>query len=145
MNTIELTILASEVNARDALNDWVWLLNKPLKPIFLSKFGDWFFFNAQGAVEMLDMIEGQLRVVAASDSEFNALCKTPEKQSEWFLDGRLYRMHNDGLELSSGQCFGFKLAPILGGKFEAENIGIFSVWLYNSLCSQLHQQLRNRK
>jgi len=47
-----------------------------------------------------------------------------------------------GLFLSNGQCYGWKVAPVLGRKFEFENIQVFDLLVYECIMGQIHRQLQ---
>ena len=106
----------------------------------MTKFGDWFFVNSKGHVFFLDLIEGELNEVAFSIEEFNKLKNTKAKQTEWYLDGFVFRCYDENLRLKEGECYGWKIHPMIGGKFEFENIQVFSILVYQSLMGQLLPQ-----
>jgi hypothetical protein len=62
---------------------------------------------------------------------------SPEKRTEWFLDGFVFHCDAEGLRLGLGECYGWRIHPMIGGKFEFENIQIFSLSVYESLMGQL--------
>ena len=109
-------------------------------PIQMSKFGDWFFSDSRGRVHFLDLIEGDLREIAPSIAAYNRLKDQPDKRSEWFLEGLVFRCDAEGLCLGPGECYGWRVHPMIGGKSEFGNIQVFSLLLYQSLMGQLLPQ-----
>jgi len=99
----------------------------------MTKFGDWVFVDPTGRVSFLNLLDGNLCQVASSVAEYNQLKGTPDKQSNWFLDGLVFRCDSEGLLLRKGECYGWKVHPMIGGKFEFANIQTFSLRVYQAL------------
>lgn len=135
--TVDLTIPLSGLDTETLLRDWRWLVPTQFTPIQMSKFGDWFFSDLSGRVHYLDLIEGELRQIAPSIREYNHLKDVAEMRSEWFLDGFVFRCDAEGLHLGSSECYGWRIHPMIGGRFEFENIQVFSLPVYQSLMAQL--------
>ena len=144
-HSIDLTIDLSALDVQDLLSDWRWCVPADYTPIQMTKFGDWFFADPQGRVHMLDIIEGTLQEVAPSLTAYNTLKNTADKHTEWFLDGFVFRCVGAGLVLGPTQCYGWRLHPLIGGKFEFENIQVFSLSVYQSLMGQITRQCRGLK
>ncbi len=142
---VPLNIEIANLNLADLLAECRWLVPADYTAIQMTKFGDWFFADAVGRVFFLDLIEGNLCQVASSIAEYNQLKNTSEKQSKWFLDGFVFRCDSEGLLLHEGECYGWKVHPMIGGKFEFANIQIFSLRVYQSLMGQLWRQLKQLK
>jgi hypothetical protein len=139
---VDLTIRPSDADIVRALASWRWLLDRPLQPIFASKFGDVFFFDQSGRVLMLSMLDGELVEIAPSSDAFNAAKRTPEKQQEWFLDAFVFRCEREGNTLGPGQCYAFLPPPICGGKIAFENIQVFDFVVHVHSLGQIHAQMR---
>jgi len=140
MKHIKLTIDLDSLDTEVLLKDWRWLVPRDFCPVQMTKFGDWFFRAPAGQVYMLDLIEGELSKVAETATEFNGLMDQDEKHLEWYLDGFVFRCCEEGLHLSPQQCYGWKIHPMIGGKFDFENIQIFDLVVYQALMSQLLRQ-----
>jgi hypothetical protein len=141
--SIDLTIPFAGLDTDALLSEWRWCVPEDYTPIQMTRFGDWFFADPKQRVHMLDLIEGTLHEVAESISAYNELKDTPEKQGEWFLDGFVFRCVEEGLLLDAAQCYGWRVHPMLGGKFDFENIQVFSLSVYQSLMGQIFRQCRN--
>lgn len=139
-HVIDLTISLDDLDTESLLQNWKWLVPKDFIPIQMSKFGHWFFIDPSGKVFNLDLIEGELLEIAPSVAEYNSLKNNVEMQTEWFLDGFVFRCETEGLRLDLGQCYGWRLHPMIGGKFKFENIQVFSLSVYQSLMGQLFSQ-----
>jgi hypothetical protein len=69
----ELTISTDEFNTPRLLAHWAWRLPRQLQPLFLSTFGDWFFQDTNGHVQMFDLVTGELKQIADTRSAFEAM------------------------------------------------------------------------
>ncbi len=125
------------------LGDWQWLLNGRFRVIAGSKFGDWFIARPDGRVELLDAMDGTLRVVAPSYQEFQRLLNTQAKQEEWLLSLLVLSLHEAGVVPGPGQCYSFRIPPALGGKATSDNVEVMDLLVWVSICGQLHQQIRD--
>ncbi len=47
------------------LGDWDWLGIGRMAPIFLSRFGNWFFYRPDGSIHMLEVSEAVIEQVCA--------------------------------------------------------------------------------
>jgi len=125
------------------LDDWRWILNGRFRVVAGTKFGDWFMERPDGQVQFLDAIDGTIREVATSTVEFRSMINTQEKQEEWLLSPLVLTLHENGVVPASGQCYGFKLPPVLGGKVESDNVEVIDLRLWVSLCGQIHRQVQS--
>jgi hypothetical protein len=141
---VDLTIPIENLNSEALLSEWRWLVPRDYRPIQMNKFGWWFFAAPDGSVFLLDLIEGKLSKIATSVAEFNALKNTDSAHAEWYFDGFVFRCHSEKLLLGDGQCYMWKVPPVIGGKFEFENITVASLNVAQSLLGQLFRQLDER-
>jgi hypothetical protein len=139
----DLLIEDSALDHKALLEDWRWLLHGPFRVIAGSKFGDWFVQRPDGRVEILDAIEGSIREVAPSHQEFQRLINRRENQEEWLLSALVVSLHEKGLVPGPGQCYGFKMPPVLGGEATSDNVEVMDLKVWVSISAQLHQQLHD--
>lgn len=137
----DLLIEKSKHDPARLLEDWRWLLEGTFRPIAWSKFGDCFLENASGAVQLLDVLGGELREVATSRDRFHELVNVQENQEEWLLSRLVFELHERGIIPGEGECYALKIHPALGGKIEADNVIILSMLVWSSISGQLYQQL----
>jgi hypothetical protein len=123
------------------LADWKWLLQGQYRVVAGTKFGDWFIERPNGAVEILDATDGSLRQLAESTAAFRASINTQARQEEWLLSLLVLSLHEKGVIPGPGQCYGFKIPLILGGKAITDNVQVMDLVVWVSLCGQLHEQL----
>ena len=136
-----LMIEASQYDTRGLLDEWKWLVPAADTPIFLSALGDWVFGHPDGSLWALSLLEGTYERIASSSVEYNTLNKSSEWLDSTFSAGWLSIAVGNGLEPTKDQCIGWKLHPLLGGKFDVANLQIFDMRVYQSLMGQLHRQI----
>jgi hypothetical protein len=138
-----LLIRTADIDCPRLLSYWRWLLTKDYHPIVMTAFGDWFLRDVDGSVHFLDLVAGQLSKVAQSDEEFQNVMGHPEKANEWFLPELVDTLIDCGIVLKPGQCYSYKVPPVLGGRLEIENIEPLDLVVHQSLMSQIHEQTQN--
>ena len=145
MSTLRpLMVDASKYNTRDLLAEWSWLVPRSDTPLFVSAFGDWVFGNPNGSLWVLSVLEGSYELVAKNGAEYNTLNKSAEWLEKVFIAGWLPIAAGNGLAPKEDECLGWKVHPLIGGKFEVSNLQLFSMLVYQSLMGQLHRQLQQR-
>jgi len=139
-----LKIDAGKYETSSLLAEWGWLVPKNQTPLFISAFGDWVFGHPDGSLWLLSVLEGTYQRIAQNSTEYNTLNKSREWLEKTFIAGWQVIAAEHGLEPGKDECLGWKLHPLLGGKFETANLQIFSMAVYQSLMGQLHRQLQAR-
>ncbi|CAN7711631.1 T6SS immunity protein Tdi1 domain-containing protein [Variovorax paradoxus] len=137
-----LMFKANRYDVSDLLMEWRWRIPPSGTPLFVSAFGDWVFGHPDGSLWALSVLEGTYQQVARNSSEYNTLNKSPEWLDDIFIASWLSIAAGNGLEPGPDECLGWKLHPLLGGKFEVSNMQLFSMRVYQSLMGQLHRQLQ---
>ena len=137
-------IVASQYDTANLLAEWQWLVPITDTPLFISCFGDWVFGHPDGSLWVLSALEGDYFQVAKDASEYNTLNKSTEWLEDTFLAGWQVIAAGHGLQPEKDQCLGWKLHPLLGGKFEVANLQLFTMNVYQSLMGQLHRQIQGR-
>lgn len=127
------------------LTEWKWLVPESDTPLFISAFGDWVFGNPDGSLWVLSVLEGSYEQVAKNGDEYNSLNKSEKWLNQIFIAEWLPIAIENGLIPSQTECIGWRLHPLLGGKFEVANLQIFSMLVYQTIMGQLHRQLRERQ
>jgi hypothetical protein len=136
------TVGADEAEAM--LGDWRWLVPLDLTPLFITMLGDWIFGAPDGSIWALSLLEGDLRRLAASGTEYNRL-----KQDADWLDAELQfgwyeiALHN-GLVPDGEQCVGWKIHPALGAAIDKSNLELYSMRAYQSIVGQLMRHVAGR-
>lgn len=134
---------ANQYDTASLLSDWNWLVPGTHTPLFIAVLADWVFGSPDGSIWTLSALEGAYTCIASDGAEFNRLNKSGEWLNETFsADWQMLAMGN-GLSPSNDECLGWKLHPLLGGKFAISNLQVFSMLVYQSIMGQFHRQLQS--
>lgn len=125
-----------------AIESWHWLDLESKQPILVTAFGD-IFFTSDDGIWFLDTTEGALTKVCETRPELEAILGTEDGENHYLFAGFVERAQNDGMILSEGQCYDFKLNPVVGGAIAYENIEPRDFVVAVNLAGQLHEQVRN--
>jgi hypothetical protein len=142
-SSVDLTIPLEGLDPTHLLAEWRWLVPQDFEPIQLSKFSDWFFCSPDGRIHRLELTQGSLLQVAKSRAQFEAMQNDEQMRNDWFQAGLVLRCAAAGLTLKPGECYGWRVHPMLGGKLEVENIQAFPVITYQGQTAQLLRQQKN--
>jgi hypothetical protein len=143
MDTEDYLIDHSGFDWKELLGSWEWLLEDDMEvaPWLMNRFGDLFFVDELGAVNWLNISDGELTEVASCEEEFLEILEDSNDADDWFLMSLTDEAVAAGKSLSRGQCYGFKTLPVLDGEFDIANILVVSVADYWRYCGQIHAQL----
>jgi hypothetical protein len=133
----------SETEIRQALDGWTWIGLDGLTVVAISAFGDLFVRSSDRAIHMLDTLEGKLKRVAPSLAGFAAQLQEPTIRDDWLLSGLVNAARNRGMLLEPGECYDFRVAPVIGGKMDLDSVHKLSFLVKVHLAGQLHQQVKD--
>ncbi|MDK2767624.1 MAG: DUF1851 domain-containing protein [Sphingomonas sp.] len=142
----ELAHLFIDIPAVDilrGLDGWRWVGLSGLTAIAVSAFGEVFFRDDVGAIHQIDTIEGKLSKVAASLPDLTATLQDADARDSLLLGGLVIGARNRGLLLEPGECYDFKLAPIIGGKMDVSDMEKLSFVVKLHIAGQLHEQVKD--
>jgi hypothetical protein len=141
MKFSDYTVDLEGIDVDELISEWKWAVPSGLKVVATTKFGDSFLISEDNRVVFLDTLDGSL-----SD------CGKGNLFSDGFVEENRERFSADwveiciqrGMLLEAGQCYGWKVHPIIGGKFAFENIKVFSLRVYESVTGQLVRQVTGK-
>ena len=139
----ELTVLPLIHHPEDLLSEWLWLLGDSCQIVLISSLGDLFLTNAAGRVLWLDAGAGRLTEIASGLNEFQQLRQQPANAAEWFVPQLIGDIMEGGLRLSPGECFSYKLPPMLGGQVEPANFEPTDLSVHFSILGQIAHQTKD--
>lgn len=139
----DLTISPSGVEMDSLLSEWEWAMPEPLRPVLLTAMGDAFAQGESGAVYFVDMVEGNIRVVADDGDSFQSLLRNSQFVTEHMFPSRIVQLRNAGLTLQSKQVYSHKQLLVLGGADELDNVEATDVSVHISLHGQVHRQVQD--
>ncbi|GEP42526.1 hypothetical protein [Brevifollis gellanilyticus] len=135
-------IQPSAQDIQRALDSWLWLPLADKAVIRVTAFGDFFLQNDEG-IWFLDTLEGKISLVCQSIAQLNELLGTEDGQDHYLFGGFVERAVREGRLLGQGQCYDFKVNPVVGGSISYDNIGIRSFVVAVNLAGQLHDKVRH--
>jgi hypothetical protein len=86
---------------------------------------------------------GQLTQLADSAEEFKRLMVQPENANEWFVPQLVGDILASGKRLEAGECFGYKVPPVLGGELEPDNFEPTDLQVHFGILGQIHRQVKD--
>ncbi len=137
----DYSINLNETDRDELISEWRWAVPYSLKLVSVTKFGDCFFQSEDDEIVFLDTLDGSLSNLGKGDlsaQEFFELSK--EQLSKDWTD----LCEERGMLLDAGQCYGWKIHPLMGGAFAFENIALFSLRVYLSITGHLVRQIATK-
>ncbi|HKE96163.1 MAG TPA: DUF1851 domain-containing protein [Povalibacter sp.] len=122
MNIHDYLIAPSGINWTRLLQDWTPPLPSGVTVWLVNRFGDVVVVSPQGTVHRLDVTAGTYTEIARSREHFAQLLDVAGNAEAWLRVALVDACRKAGTNLSPGQCYGFKVPPTLGGKYEVANI-----------------------
>lgn len=127
----------SEVDFPSLFAQWPGLIEGPIQPIGMSAFGDLYFRRPDGTVHVLDLLEGGIRQVAASDADFRANMNSRAWQDANLMPEVVALLRERGLQPGPGQVYGFAPHPALVGKLDFKTAVVLDAVVWHTLCRQI--------
>jgi hypothetical protein len=139
----DLIVRLDNVDSGRMLEFWRWLIPESHRPLFATALGDLFLAAPDGSVWWLDMGDGAFQAVADSEDEFRQAITDPDNNSLWFGAVLVDRLQAVGKVLKPGECYCYKLLPMLGGEYEPGNFLVYDVVKHFRVWGPIHEQLHN--
>ena len=139
----ELTVGFDTPQGDALLTDWRWLVGDDKQVLVVSALGDLFLRNEEGQIYWLDTGAARLSQVATSVEEFKRLMQQTEHADEWFLPQLVGDLIESGQRLAAGQCYSYKLPPMLSGKIELDNFEPQDLLVHCVIFGQIARQIRD--
>ena len=139
----ELTIGFDPSMGDALLENWRWLVGTDVQLVLVSALGDLFLSDTEGRILWLDVGAARVTQVAESSDEFKRLMQQTDHANEWFVPQLIGDLIVSGKHLTPGQCYSYKLPPMLNGKMELSNFDPTDLLLHCSIFGQIGQQTQN--
>lgn len=139
----DLVIPLNSIDPLRLLEFWRWLLSDSLRPWFATALGDLFLREPNGAVWWLDVGSGELQTVARDEEQLRNLLDNPDNTSRWFGEALVDRLRQSGIVLGPGECYSYRLLPILGGEYKPENFRVYDCLTHFRVWGPIHEQLQD--
>jgi hypothetical protein len=142
MNIKDYLIDQSGKDWQELLGGWADLLPSVLTIWLVNRFGDVILVMDDGSVHLLDIGGGRLERIADSKDHFADQANTSENANNWLLMPLVDQCLRAGLVLDAGQCYGYKIPPLLGGEYAVENAVTIDLVQNYSFLADLWQQTK---
>jgi hypothetical protein len=139
----ELTVSPERVDLDGLLSEWRWLIDESCQPVIISALGDLFLRHEDGRIFWLSSGWGQLTKIADNAEELKQLMVQPNNAEEWFNPNLVGDILMAGQRLAPGQCFGYKVPPVLGGEIEPDNFEPTDLQVHFGILGQIHRQVND--
>ena len=110
-------------------HDWSKLLSFWIPPLpsqftlwLVNRLGDVFVISPEQKILRLEVGSGSCEEIAHSREHFAQLIDKPENTDLWLRLRLVDTCRRVGMTLQPTQCYGFKLPPTLGGRYEVSNL-----------------------
>jgi hypothetical protein len=128
--------------------DWEALLSEwPIPESFIlwmvNRFGDLFMVYGDGSVHMLDVGNGIFSRLANSQDQFVELLDVGDNADKWLMIGFVNACVAAGIQLSSDECYGYKMPPVLGGTYDVANVVPTDLSLHYSFLADIYAQTKD--
>ncbi len=126
------------------LSDWVPPLPSSFTLWLVNRFGDAFVVSDDdGSVHMLDVGGGTLARVADNRAHFTDLLDQSDNANNWLMIPLVDACREAGMSLEPSKCYGFKIPPVLGGKYEVANVEPTDLAVHYSLLADIYKQTKD--
>ncbi len=139
----ELTIAFDPEKSEALLADWRWLVGDDVQIILVSALGDLFLADQAGNILWLDVGVARLTQIAASREEFLQFMQQPANANEWFIPNLIGDLITAGQQLTAGQCYSYKVPPMLSGRIELINFEPADLLVHCSMFGQIGQKIQH--
>lgn len=125
------------------LAEWTWILPSKFTVWLMNRFGDLFLVFDNGSVQMLDIGAGSLTQVACSRDDFRVKVDEDDNGNDWFSIPLVDQLVVAGITLCEGQCYSYKLPPVLGGDYSSENACVSPIAEHYGAFGSIHRQIKD--
>ena len=127
----------------ELLTDWHFLLPREFTIWLVNRFGDLFIVSDDGCVHMLDVGRGSLEKLASSREDFATQIDEGNNANQWLMIPLVDDCVRVGLTIGTGQCYSFKIPPVLGGEYSVSNTEVCDLSVHYSVLGQIHSQIKD--
>jgi len=123
------------------LKEWRWLLPPKFSVWLFTRAGDLFIELPEGSIHMLEVGAGELRRVAENREDARAKLEQPDVAADWLMIPVVDQLAASGCLPGPGQCYSYKMLPILGGNYSPEGRALLPVHEHFGAWGSLHRQV----
>lgn len=107
---------------------------------FVNKLGEVFFASKAGTIHRLVVGTGALEELAPDRQSFARLLDDRQNAEAWLRIALIQGCQKAGMQLSTDECFGFKVPPALLGDYLVSNMQPTNIYSHYSWLAHLSKQ-----
>jgi hypothetical protein len=123
--------------------NWSWALSEASRVLAQNRFGNVLVERSDGSIWRVcpeDLIASK---VAGSEAEIAELWASQEFQTDWTVEAWIEVAESTLGPLEEGQCYGFKIWPVLGGTYEVKNMAIKPMLEWLAVSGDVGRQIKD--
>lgn len=125
------------------LNEWRWLTGLDKEIIALTKSGDMLLKGYNDGFYFLDVGNGDLSVIEGKYQDFLNSELPSEIIDEILLTSVVDEFVSSGLILKPNQVYSYTTLPILGGRYDSQNMYPLDLYEHYALTGEIHFKLKD--
>jgi hypothetical protein len=122
---------------------WSWVLSGALRVLAQNSFGNVLVELGDGSIWRVCPEDLDISKVAESEGGLAERWADPEFQADWTVESWVEAAESALGRLEEGQCYGFKIWPVLGGTYEVENMAIKSMLEWLAVSGDAARQIKD--
>lgn len=123
--------------------NWAWALSGPTRVLAQNRFGNLLVELSDQSVWRVCPEDLSASKVAGSTAEVAGLWANDGFQVDWAVEAWIDMAESTLGPLQEGQCYGFRIWPLLGGEYAAENMAIKSFLEWLAASGDLGRQVKD--
>jgi len=143
MNLDDYILDTSQINWKDVLEEWYWLLPENFTVWLVNRFGDIFMIYPDDKIYLLEIDAGKISHVANSQDHFCTLIDQNENADDWLLIPLINKLVAQNVIPANNECYSLAVPTVLGGQYELSNIKTCDIEVYYAFNGQIHQQIKD--
>ena len=125
------------------LEHWHWRLPTKFTIWFANRFGDLFLVLDDGSVHRLGVGDGTLQMVAQNRNEFWEKLDDENVANDWLMIPVVDRLVAAGKTLRPGECYCYRLLPILGGGYGIDDFVVKDLAFVYASFGPIHERIKD--
>ena len=141
MNIHDYLIDQTGLDWPSLLEEWRWFLPPEFTIWLFTRAGDLFITLPDGSIHMLEVGSGELSRVADSRDDACTKIDEPGVAKEWLMIPVVDQLVASGCVLGPGQCYSYKMLPILGRSYGPEGRALLPIREHFEVWGGLHRKV----
>jgi hypothetical protein len=143
MNVHDYLIDQEDTDWQSIMQCWSWLLPENFTIWLVTRFADLIFVYEDGSVHLLRSDSGSVEALAESKESFLQKIDIDNNASDWLSIPLVDKCVSSGMILNKGECYAYKIIPLIGGSYDINNIYKANIVAYLKYLSDISHQLKN--